>query len=103
MADNELDLEQAADAARAEWCRSNLEGKVERLRAMQHKVNYIATYQASLVDGDTATGNLSLIGVPEGAHPDSIIAMIAERAAADIAYTGRNSSTVTIINLARVY
>ncbi len=66
-------------------------------------VNYIATYQAQLVDGDQATANLALENVPANASPGSIIEMITEQAYADIARSGMNAHKVLVLNLSRVW
>ena len=104
MDDYDRDVNQeAAAAAHAEWCRSNLEDEVERLSALLPRVNYIATYQAECVDGNQITANLALSDVPEGASPGGMIEIITEQAYADIARSGMNATSVLVLNLSRVW
>lgn len=97
------DYDEAAAAAHAEWCRSNLEEEVERLSALLPKVKYIATYQAQCVDGNQVTANLALSDVPKGSSPGSLIEIITEQAYADIARSGMNATNVLVLNLSRVW
>lgn len=93
----------AADGARAEWVRSNLEEEVERLSALIPKMNYIATYQAESAGGATFQNNAVLHNVAEGTSPEKIIEAVFEQASIDMAHRGMAITSVILLNLSRVY
>jgi len=95
--------EEAATMAHAEWIHGNLEDEIDRLRSLVPKVNYIATYQAQCIDGNTVTANLSLQGVAKGADPASVVRLVTDLAHEDIARAGMNANKVLVLNLSRVW
>ena len=92
-----------AEMVHAEWCQSNLEDEIERLNALLPRVNYIATYQAKCVDGNTITANITLSGVAKGADPARVIGLVTDMAHEDIARSGMNATSVLVLNLSRVW
>lgn len=76
---------------------------MEIIDAMTARVNYIATYQAQVMDGSTIHQNLSLNGIEEGTSPDAIIEAVFHRAAAELAVKGLAVTSVIVLNLSRVW
>lgn len=99
-----------AEMAHAEWIHQKEEEEKNGVKFAggvavppTARINYIATYQAECVDGNQVTANISLRDVPEGTPPSSIIDLITEQAAFDIARSGMNATRVLVLNLSRVW